>query len=322
MMDVNDFSKKQILFVFLNEGEKLSFANDNLVVRDKNNKIKHQSTCYRIFALFVVGNFTLTTGLIQRSHKFGFPIILMNQSMKPCDVIGHRLEGNTILRKQQYSYEKLDLARHIVENKIQNQRCGLNRQRQKSDQIKEAIRLLDNYVNEANQYNGELAGLLGFEGAAARLYFKHVFNNVTWNGRKPRIKTDYVNSTLDIGYTILFHIIDSMLGIYGFDTYRGVLHRNFYMRKSLVCDLVEPFRPLIDLQVRKAINLKQCQEDDFKVFNGRFLLKWECNAKYVSFLMQPLLEHKRDMFLYIQGYYRAFMRQKDACEFPVFNMEE
>lgn len=321
MMNINDFLKKQILFIFLNRGEKLSFSNDNIIVRDKDNKIKYQSTCYRIFAVFIIGNITLTSGLIQRSHKFGFPIILMTPSMRTYDMIGNKLEGNTVLRRRQYLYDKMDLGKHLVENKILNQRWGLNQQRKKSEELKNAISKLKRYADEAKNYNGDLAGLLGIEGAAARLYFKHNFNNVSWNGRKPRIKCDYVNSTLDIGYTILFNIIDAMLCIYGFDTYCGVLHCSFYMRKSLVCDLVEPFRPLIDLHIRKSINLKQCQEEDFELVNGRYLLKYNENKKYVSFLMQPILEYKREMFLYIQAYYRAFMKQKPVSEFPVFRME-
>lgn len=234
--------------------------------------------------------------------------------------MGHKLEGNTELRKKQYSYEGLGLGKHIVENKIRNQRWALNQQRNKSEDLKIAISVMDRYAYEVKEYNGELTGLLGFEGAAARLYFKHVFNNVNWKGRKPRIKADYVNSTLDIGYTILFNIIDAMLRIYGFDTYYGVLHRSFYMRKSLVCDLVEPFRPLIDLQTRKSINLRQCREEDFMIFNGRYQLKWEENNKYLEFLLQPILENKREIFLYLQTYYRSFMKQKPAADFPFFSL--
>ena len=85
------------------------------------------------------------------------------------------------------------------------------------------------------------------------------FDNVQWNGRKPRIKSDYVNVVLDIGYTMLFNIVDAMLQVYGFDTYYGVFHKCFYMRKSLVCDIMEPIRPIIDYEVRKAINLGQCK---------------------------------------------------------------
>lgn len=322
MMDLNDFMKKQIIFVFLDRGEKISFSNDNIIVKDKNNRIKHQSTCYRIFAVFIIGSITMTSGLIQRSHKFGFPIVLMTTSMRAYDMIGNKLEGNTLLRRKQYSYEQIDLGRRIVENKIHNQRWALNQQRHKNTELKEAIAKLDKYVAEVRHYEGDLPVLLGYEGSAARLYFKHNFNNVSWGGRKPRIKSDYINSTLDIGYTILFNTIDAMLCIYGFDTYYGVLHRSFYMRKSLVCDLVEPFRPLIDLQTRKSINLKQCQEEDFEIINNRYLLKWNENKRYVSFLMQPILENKKEIFLYIQSYYRAFMKQKPAEDFPFFRMEE
>ncbi len=30
-----------------------------------------------------------------------------------------------------------------------------------------------------------------------------IMNNVLWQGRQPRIKRDYINSVLDIGYTVL-----------------------------------------------------------------------------------------------------------------------
>ena len=77
MLNASDFSKKQIIFLFTNQGEKLSFSNVNIIVKDKEGKIKHQSTCYRLFMVCVVGNISITSGLIQRSKKFGFSICLM-----------------------------------------------------------------------------------------------------------------------------------------------------------------------------------------------------------------------------------------------------
>ena len=95
-----------------------------------------------------------------------------------------------------------------------------------------------------------------------------------------------------------------MLNLYGFDTYYGVLHREFYMRKSLVCDLVEPFRPLIDWQVRKSINLGQIKEEHFNNVNGRFLLDIQYNKHYVKMLSKPLMDNKDRIFTYVQSYYR------------------
>ena len=63
-------------------------------------------------------------------------------------------------------------------------------------------------------------------GSAARVYFPRVFSNVNWKG-KPRIKNDYINTTLDIGYLMLFNIVDAILQVYGFDTYYGVFLNTF-----------------------------------------------------------------------------------------------
>ena len=35
MLNANDFKKKQIIFLFTHQGDKLSFSNDNIVVKDK-----------------------------------------------------------------------------------------------------------------------------------------------------------------------------------------------------------------------------------------------------------------------------------------------
>lgn len=69
MMSSHDFHEKQILFLVAKDGEKLSFRNDNVIVTDKNGNIKHQSTCYRLFAIIVVGHISITTGLLQRAKK-------------------------------------------------------------------------------------------------------------------------------------------------------------------------------------------------------------------------------------------------------------
>lgn len=318
MLSANDFKRKQIIFLLTNTGEKLSFSNDNIVVKDKDGKIKYQSTCYRLFMVCVVGNISITSGLIMRSKKFGFSICLMTTTFKVYEIIGARMEGNTLLRRHQYEYTENDIGRKIEQNKIFNQKNALQKIRSKSDYVKEGISLLDEMVNKLDSQM-EYLEIMGIEGNAARVYFPRIFDNVKWNGRKPRIKNDYVNVTLDIGYTMLFNIVDAMLQIYGFDTYYGVFHRCFYMRKSLVCDIMEPMRPIIDYEIRKAINLGQCKKIDFQEYDKRWLLKYNCNAAYVQFLMNAILDYKDDIFLYVQKYYRYFMKN-EVGEFPMFEL--
>ena len=137
--------------------------------------------------------------------------------------------------------------------------------RVKNQYIKEGIALLDS-LSDSLCENMDYLTVMGIEGNAAKVYFPRMFDNVNWNGRKPRIKNDYINVTLDIAYTMLFNIVDAMLQVYGFDTYYGVFHKCFYMRKSLVCDLMEPMRPIVDYAIRKAINLGQCKKEDFDLY--------------------------------------------------------
>ena len=318
MLSANDFKRKQIIFLLTNVGEKLSFSNDNIVIKDKDGKIKYQSTCYRLFMVCVVGNISITSGLIMRSKKFGFSVCLMTTTFKVYEIIGARMEGNTLLRRHQYEYTENDIGRKIEQNKIFNQKNALQKIRSKSDYVKEGISLLDEMGNKLDSQM-EYLEIMGIEGNAARVYFPRIFDNVKWNGRKPRIKNDYVNVTLDIGYTMLFNIVDAMLQIYGFDTYYGVFHKCFYMRKSLVCDIMEPMRPIIDYEIRKAINLGQCKKIDFQEYDKRWVLKYNCNAAYVQFLMNAILDYKDDIFLYVQKYYRYFMKN-EVGEFPMFEL--
>lgn len=321
MFTSHDFSKKQIVFVLFNEGEKMAFSNDNLVIKDAEGKIKFQCSCFRLFIVFAVGHTSITTPLIQKAQKFGFFIVLVTTGFRLYSLIGAEKDGNTLLHKKQYAYEGLGIAKVITTNKMQNQKEELNSVRDKSDAVKEAILSIDEYIKKVPNAN-TLNELMGLEGLASRAYFRNHFNNILWQGRQPRIKRDYVNSVLDIGYTLLFTFMDALLLSFGFDTYCGVMHRQFYMRKSLVCDMVEPFRPLIDHEVKKAINLKQIKEEHFLEINHQYRLKWEKSADYVRILMKPLIENKESIFVYVKSYYRAFMKDLPPEEFPTFEMRD
>ena len=55
--------------------------------------------------------------------------------------------------------------------------------------------------------------------------------------------------------------------------------------------------------------------------NGQYKLKWTESARYVKILMTPILERKEEIFMYVQAYYRAFMKELPPDQFPVFDME-
>ncbi|KUJ74578.1 hypothetical protein AVO42_04050 [Thiomicrospira sp. XS5] len=321
MLSAPDFEQKQIIFALLSRGEKLSFKNDNIVIKDQDGKIRHQSTCYRLFAVIIVGHASITSGLIQRAQKYGFTIILTTHGLSPYASFHAKADGNVLLRKKQYDYQSLEIAQHLIYNKIDQQMSALNRIRKKSSELKQAIKDLKGYRDRLPDDSHNLQEILGLEGIASRVYFKQIFAEHDWQGRKPRAKQDPTNTLLDIGYTLLFNVIECLLNLYGFDVYKGVYHQEFYQRKSLVCDIVEPFRPIIDYRIRKAYQLNQIHIDDFQIVQNQYRLFGEKAKPYTAFLLQAILEHKQQIFLYVQAYYRAFMRQKPIAEYPVFELE-
>jgi CRISPR-associated protein Cas1 len=321
MLSFPDFKNKQIVFAFVSRGDKLFFRNDNIVIKNSNG-IKHQSSAYKLFALFIVGNMSITTGLLLKAKRFGFSIFMMTHSFRLYASLISKIEGNFLLRSKQYSYEGDEIARYLIAQKINQQIEQLNKFRNKSDDLKNCIKQLKDYKNQIETTKPNAQNLLGIEGSASKLYFKYVFNDLEWKGRQPRAKRDIVNLLLDIGYTLLFHMIDALLNIYGFDTYKGVYHKEFYQRKSLVTDIMEPFRPFIDYRIKKAFNLGQINKSDFIKVDGKYMLTYKNSKHYVAILLEEIMQHKDMMFLFIQKYYRAFMKNLDIEMYPKIKEEK
>lgn len=307
MISRERFEKQQIIYCFSTQGEKIKINNQNVAIIDKEGQMKLQVSCYRLFAIFIIGDSSITTPVIKYAHKFGFSIVFMTNGFKIYDIIGFRMEGNTLLKKKQYEYKDNKLAKYFVENKIKSQINTLKKIRGRDDEKNNCIKRLDEYLKKMQSSNN-IDEIMGFEGVCAKIYFSYLFSEQGWQGRVPRVKKDYINSSLDIGYTILFNFVEALLRIYGFDIYKGFLHQQFYMRKSLVCDVVEPFRTSIDWQLRKSINLNQIQESDFKVQKGEYKLDFKYNKKYVAIFSECIDKQRSEIFMFIQSLYRNFIK--------------
>lgn len=319
MMSLPDFKYKQCIFYFSSK-EKcvLKFRADNLVLEDQDKNVLLQHSCHRVFSLCIIGNITVTNVIIKKSKQFGFPVLLLSRNFKLDAYFNNVAEGNFLLRQKQYSMtdeKKLVIAQKLISQKINNQTKLLNNIRRKVIVEKKSIEK----ISELNPYKVfHSKELLGIEGTASKIFFSTYFRKYEWIRREPRTKRDVNNLLMDIGYTYLFYFVETMLSLYGFDLFCGVYHTFFYQRKSLVCDLVEPFRCIIDKALRKAFALKQINKDDFFYKNGQINLQYKKQGKYTSIFVKALLENKEDIFIYIQSYYRWLMKDKSIDKFPEF----
>ncbi len=82
------------------------------------------------------------------------------------------------------------------------------------------------------------------EAQAARIYFASLFGlDFSREDNNP------LNAALNYGYSILLAMVSREIAARGYMTQVGICHRNEYNQFNLACDLMEPFRPIIDRTV-------------------------------------------------------------------------
>lgn len=303
MLSLPDFKEKQILFIIPQQGRKnkIKFSNENICF-EVDGKIINQLSCHKTMAVFIIGDFSITTKLIQKCQQYAVSLFLLKHNFELYAEIISQAQGNYFLRSKQYLLKKsqeLKIAKHIIKNKIYNQSVLLS----KPMLYKKA----KNKITQAKNHQE----LLGIEGSYTKNYFQSYFKDIGWYKRMPRAKVDIINVLLDIGYTFLFNFIDSLLSLYGFDNYKGIYHKLFFQRKSLVCDLIEPFRCLIDKQIVKSHNLKQINKKDFFTTNGKVFLSYQNQQKYLNIFAECIMKQKQSLFKYIRDFYYCILNDKN-----------
>lgn len=119
---------------------------------------------------------------------------------------------------------------NIVGEKINNQRLVLKKYSKKEHL------LLYSYLNEL-EYNDET----NREGHAAKVYFNALFGKDF-----SRDDENNINAALNYGYSIILSAFNREIVSYGYLTQLGICHHNRFNYFNLACDLMEPFRPLVD----------------------------------------------------------------------------
>lgn len=128
-----------------------------------------------------------------------------------------------------------------------------------SDIVAEKIRKQSNFLNEIGktQESELLRSYLSQiephdatnrEGHAAKVYFNALFGKDF-----TRSEENITNAALNYGYSIILSAFNREIVAQGYLTQLGIFHDNMFNHFNLSCDLMEPFRILVD---RKVKNMK------------------------------------------------------------------
>lgn len=181
---------------------------------------------------------SLTAYLLQELSKHKVKVIFCDEKRNPSsELIPYYGSHDTSIKiRNQIDWTeevKMSVWTEIVAEKIRQQAETL------SMFGREESEMLENYIKEI-----EFGDATNREGHAAKVYFNALF------GKKFSRKDDNsVNAALNYGYSLLLSSFNREIVANGYITQIGLSHSNRFNPFNLASDLMEPFRPLVDVRV-------------------------------------------------------------------------
>ena len=242
----------------------------------------------------IIGNGQMTTPCIGECLKRGISIQYYSSKGAYFGKLSSTKHVNTKRQRLQVRLTEdkafvLTLSKIILQAKLNNQIVLLRRyQRNSKIHVNEEINTIKRLKDKISS-GKDLPEISGYEGNAARAYFKGLNNliNVSefkFNGRNRRPPKDPFNSLLSFGYTILLNDIYGAIESRGLNPYFAFLHQDREKHPTLSSDLIEEWRPIIVDSIAMAlINGREISIENFyrdKATRGVYFTK-EGLKKYI-----------------------------------------
>ncbi len=223
----------------------------------------------------LIGNVQITTQALHMLMEKGIDVSYFSYSGRYLGHAAAEASKNIFLRFQQYGFyldekKRLDMAKLIVRNKIQNQMAIIRGHRWENSEHdwKKDLEQMERHQQTLTDKISPNE-VLGVEGICSNIYFgafgQMLKCDFEFHGRNRRPPKDPINVIISLAYTFLTKEMCSALDAESFETYLGFLHGIRYGRKSLALDMIEEFRqPMIDRFVLLLFNKHMVGKYDFE----------------------------------------------------------
>lgn len=226
----------------------------------------------RVSDIAILAPASLSSGLIQKCAKLGIPLTMtLGDGYHIASLPPDSRQHHSIAARQAVHYaqlnesERLVLAKGFAAAKIANYKPILAARHGKGNA--ELLAKLEKSLAGIEQAT-EINGVRGHEGMAARLMFTTLDSYIKvpeFNFKKRlREKPDRMNVLFNFAYYLLFSRLNTMVRAAGLNPYLGFLHDGEDDYETLVCDIEELFRAVIDRHLIALVNLRIIKADDFK----------------------------------------------------------
>lgn len=226
--------------VVISKRSKLDMRTGYLVVRTEDD-VK-RINLDEISVLIIENSAVSITGcLIAAMSEKKIKVIFCDEKRNPsCELVSYYGSHDTsakIKRQIQWSDDiKACVWTEIVAEKIRKQAEFL----EELGKSNEAM-MLQGYIEEL-----EVGDVTNREGHAAKVYFNALFGKDF-----TRSRDCVTNAALNYGYSLILSCINREVTAHGYITQLGLFHSNMFNQFNLSCDLMEPFRIIIDRWVYK-----------------------------------------------------------------------
>jgi CRISPR-associated protein Cas1 len=230
----------------------------------------------------------LSAGVLGVAAEYGVALLVLNSRYPKRSALLSGTSGGDVHRRmaQYAAYHdeafRLSWARRLVCLKTRRQRALLAKLRSERPNLRyplsKGMKALDGMLADLSRPKSypSLASLRGLEGGARAAYFSAYASSFAstlgFSTRNRRPPTDPVNACLSLAYTLAYQEAANAIKAAGLDPQIGCFHDLYYGRDSLVCDLLEPVRPLLEEWIYRLFQLGVLRPEDFRQEGSACLL--------------------------------------------------
>jgi len=277
------------------------------VIKDETHKFK-LSLSDTDSIVFEGDKFTLTAPVLGALAKHKVATLFCDEYYMPLAILlpyKQTALGVDVLKAQIFWTDefKSSLWQLIIESKILNQREVLS------------------YYGYNSSYMDRYIGLVAlndkhnFEAKSARHYWKELFEDL----KREQDSLDVRNQALNYAYAICRSMLSRDLSVAGFNCALGIWHDNKFNPYNLADDLIEPFRPIIDVAIKKLL---EGRDDEYISPELKRLIINLFDEEYVYY-KDALSSIRKVTKLYTMDFKRAMFDELVAkIHFPTFSIEK
>ncbi len=294
--------------------------------RFKHGDKKLDMSPHKLESIVISNQAMISTQAVVQALEHNIDIIFLDSYGDPLGRIWFAKMGSTaLIRRKQLDAVNVTLGNELVtemiQKKMENQIGFLKKLMHarpgKEYVFTQPIQTIEKSVSKIASYEGIMDDIrnnfLGLEGTAGRAYFqclaKILPEKYRFKNRSRRPAKDPFNAVLNYCYGILYSRIEKACILAGLDPYVGFLHTDNYNKKSMVFDLIEPFRIFAEQTTVYLFTGKKIKDKYFRAADNSVSL----NDKGKPVVVDAINSHMEETVRYKKkNVKRKFIPQHEA----------